>query len=136
MAPRFHRPTATHQGKLRTKTWSDFLNLNQEDPSSLCTHDSNTKKGCYLPPDTYIGIVYVPYHPGYIVRLVYNTWTHYIWYYDLHLSGVYVYFPTQGRLFCFTKALFFSEQDNIISVCLFIKICNRNRVSINRPSAE
>ena len=28
----------------------------------------NINKGCYLPPDAYIGIIYVLYHPVYLLR--------------------------------------------------------------------
>ena len=72
----------------------------------MCTQDGNVKKGFYIPPETFFGIVYVPDHPGCLVRLVTPPWTHTIWYDDMHLSGVYVYFPTQGRLFCLPKPYF------------------------------
>ena len=30
----------------------------------MCTQDSNTNKGCYIPPDTYLGIFSVPDQRG------------------------------------------------------------------------
>ena len=81
----------------------------------MCTQDGNSRKCCYLPPDTYLGIVYVPDHPGYLIRGVTTPWTHPLWYDDLHLSGVYVCFPTQVRLLCLSKP-YFSEQEHIIFV--------------------
>ena len=68
IAPHFRSTKATHQGKLQTKTRSDFLHLHQEDPSHLCTQDDNDNKGRFLPPDTYLGIVYVTDHICYILR--------------------------------------------------------------------
>ena len=89
----------------------------------MCTQDGNTNKGCYLPPDTYLGIFYLPDHTGYILRRVTPPWTHPIWCDDLHLSGEYVCFPTKGRLFCFPRT-YFSEHEHIIFVGLLIQICN------------
>ena len=60
-------PKATHQGIIQTKNWYAFLNLIQEYPSHLCTQEGNNNKWYYLPTDTYLGIDYVLYHPGYIV---------------------------------------------------------------------
>ena len=94
--PHWHSPKDTHQGKLRTKNWSYSLNLRQEYPSHMCTQDGNSNKGCYLPRETYLGIVSVPDCPGCLVRQVTPPWTHPIWYGDSHLSGVYVCFTTQG----------------------------------------
>ena len=73
----------------------------------MCTHDGNTNRGCYLPPDTYNGIVSGNDHPGYLVRQVTTLWTHLLWCYYLHLSGAYVCFTTQGRLFYLPKPYFF-----------------------------
>ena len=57
-------------------------------------------------------------------RLYFNTSKSYLEpSYDLHLSGVYVCFSTKRRLFYF-PSLIFPEQDHIIFVGLFIKICN------------
>ena len=56
IASKFHSQKATHQGKLRTKNWYDFLRLHQEDTINMCTPYGNTNKACYMPPDTYIGI--------------------------------------------------------------------------------
>ena len=97
---------ATHQGKLQTKTWSDFLHLSQEDPIHMCTQDGNTNKGCCIPPYTYLGIVSVPDHPGYLVICKNNPWDHPLWCDDLHLSGAYVWFYTQVKLFCLPKPYF------------------------------
>ena len=109
MAPHFYSPKATHQGKLWTKTWSDFIHLCKEYPSHIFNQDGNINKVCYLPHDTYIGIVSVPDHPGRIVILVTPPWTHPLRCYYLHLSGAYVCFTTQGRIFCFPEP-YFSEQ--------------------------
>ena len=46
----------------------------------------------------------------------------------MNLSGAYFCFTTQGRLFCFPKT-YFSEQEHIIFVCLFIKIYNNSPCS-------
>ena len=89
----------------------------------MCTQDGIKKKGCYLPPVTYLGIVSIPDHTGCLVRLLNPPWNHPLWYDYLHLSGAYVCFTTQGRLFCFPKS-HFSEQEHIIFVGLFTKICN------------
>ena len=121
--PHFHSPKATHKGKIQAKTWSDFLYLCQEDPNHLCTRDGNTNKGWYLPTDTYIGIFSVPDLPVYLVIRVTPPLTHPLWYDDLHLSGAYVCFPTQVRLFCLTKP-YFSKREHTIFVGLFFKICN------------
>ena len=75
----------------------------------MCTQYGNTNKGCCIPPDTYFSIVYVPDHPVYIVIWTTPHWDHPIWCDDLHLSGAYVCFPSQGRLFCFPEALFFKN---------------------------
>ena len=76
----------------------------------MCTHDGNTNKGCYTPPDKYLGIFYVPNHPGYTVRCTTPTWSHPLWCDDLHLSGDMCVFTTQGRLFCFPKPCFFKNK--------------------------
>ena len=76
-----------------------------------------------LYPSLHISWVFLPDHPGYLVRWVTPAWTHPIWCDDLQLSGTYVCFPTQGRLFCFPKP-YFSEQYHTIFVGLFIKIYN------------
>ena len=89
----------------------------------MCTHYGNNKKWCYIPPYIYIGVVSVPDHPGCIVRRVTPPWTHPIWCDYLHLSGVYIFFPTQGRLFCFPKQYFFITRAHHIHI-VFIKICN------------
>ena len=39
----------------------------------MCTTKGNTNKGCYIPPGTCFGIVSVPSHPGYLVKLVAPT---------------------------------------------------------------
>ena len=49
--------------------------------------------------------------------------THPLWFDNLHLYGAYVCFPTEGRLFCLAKP-YFSEQERIMFIGLFIKICN------------
>ena len=72
----------------------------------MCNNYVNSNKLCYLPPDIYLGIVYVPDHPVYLVKLVTPTWKHPLWCDDLHLYVVYVCFTTQGRLFCFPKPYF------------------------------
>ena len=69
----------------------------------MFNRDVNPNKGCYLLPDTYLGIFYVPYHTCYIVRQVTTPWNHPLWYDNMHLSGAYVCFTTQGRHFFFTK---------------------------------
>ena len=89
----------------------------------MCTHDGNTNKGCYIPTDIYIGIFSVPDHPGYLVRWITPTLTHPIWCNDMHLSGTFVCFTTQGILF-YLPNLFFKKQENIIFVWLFINIWN------------
>ena len=61
----------------------------------MCTQYGNANKGCYLHPDTYFGIFYLPDHPGYLVRLVTHPWTHPHLYDYLHLSSAYVCFSTQ-----------------------------------------
>ena len=66
----------------------------------MCNKDGNFNKSFYLPPDTYLGIVSVPDHPDYFVRLLTPFWDYYLWYDDIHLYGVYVYFPPQLRLLC------------------------------------
>ena len=38
-------PKAIHQGILQTKTKFYFLNLRQEEPINICTHEGNTNKG-------------------------------------------------------------------------------------------
>ena len=119
IAPHFHSPKATHQGKLWTKTWYGFLHLRQEHSSHLCTQDGNANKGCYLSLVTYIGIVSVPDHQGYIVRRVTPPRNHPLWYDDLNLSGVYVYFPTQGRLLCLTKPDFFITRAHHLSIIVY-----------------
>ena len=78
---------------------------------------------CYLPPDTYLGIVSIPDSPFYLPIWVNLPWTHSLWCDDIHLSGEYVCFPNQGRLLYFTNT-YFSEQEHIIFVELFIKTCN------------
>ena len=90
--PHFHSPKYTHQGKLRTKNWSDFLHLRQKDTIHLCTQDGNYNKGCFIPPDTYLGIIFVPDFPGCLVIWVTPHWTHTLWYGDLNLSGAYICF--------------------------------------------
>ena len=72
----------------------------------MCTQDGNTNKGCFIPPDAYLGIISVPDHPGYLIIWTTPSWDHPLWRDDLHLSGAYVCFPTQGRLFCFPKPYF------------------------------
>ena len=56
----------------------------------MCKQDGNTNKGCCIPPDTYLGIFYVPDHPGYLVRWTNPTWGNPLWSDDLHLYGAYV----------------------------------------------
>ena len=85
----------------------------------MCTQDDSAKKWCYLPPDTYLGIVSVPDHPGYLVRRVNPPWKHPLWYNDLHLSGAHVCFPTQGRLFCLTKPYFFRTRAHHICMLVY-----------------
>ena len=75
----------------------------------MCTQQGNTNQGYYLPLATYIGIVSLPSHTGYIVIQGPPLWNHTIRCYDLHLSGAYVYFPTQGGLICLPNT-YFSEQ--------------------------
>ena len=53
----------------------------------MFTKDGNTNKGCYLPPDKYIVIVYVSDHPGYLVRRVTSPQTYPLWCDYLHLFG-------------------------------------------------
>ena len=88
----------------------------------MCTHQRNTNKGYYLPPDTYLGIFSIPYHPSYIVRRVAPIWNHPLWCYDLHLSGAYVCFPTRV-ISSVWPIIIFLEQQHIIFVGLFLKIC-------------
>ena len=83
----------------------------------------NINKGCCIPLDTYLGIFSVPDHPGCLVRWVTTPWAHPLWCDDMHLSGTYEFFPTQGIIFCFPKP-YFSEQEHIIFLGLFIKIYN------------
>ena len=73
---------------------------------------------CYITPDTYLGIVSVPDHPGFLVRLLTTPWTHPICYDDLNLSGAYFCFPTQVRLFYFPKP-HFSVLEHIIVIQFF-----------------
>ena len=75
----------------------------------MCTQDGNTNKGCYLPPDTYLGFFSVPDNPVYLITLLNNPWTHNIWCDEIQLSGEYVCFPNQGRLLYFPKT-YFSEK--------------------------
>ena len=89
----------------------------------MCIKDGNNNKGCYIPPNTYIGIIYVPDNTSCLVILVTPSWNHTLWWDDLHLSGVHVCLFTQGRIFCFTNP-YFSLHEHIIFVVLFIKICN------------
>ena len=49
---------------------------------------------------------YVPSHPGYILRLVSPLWSHTLWCNHMPLSGAYVCFTTQGRLFCLLNTFF------------------------------
>ena len=84
--------------------------MRQEYPSHIFTQDGNFNRGCYLPPDTYLGIISVPDHTGYIVRQVPPPWAHPLWYDDMYLSGANVCFYTQVRLFCFTKPYFFQKK--------------------------
>ena len=100
-------PKSTDQGNIQTKTWSDLLHLNQEDPSHMFTQDGNTNKGCYIPPDTYIVIFSVPDHPGNLVIQVTTPCTHPLWCDDIHLYDTFVCFNTQGRLLCLPKPYFF-----------------------------
>ena len=72
----------------------------------MCTQDVNTKKGFCIPSDTYIGFFSVPDHTGYLVRSITPPWENPLCCDDLHLSGAYMFFPTQGRLFYFTKYYF------------------------------
>ena len=72
----------------------------------MCTQDGNTNKGCCIPPDIYLSIFSVPEHPGYLVIMATPPWDHPFWCDDMHLSGSYVCFTTQGRLFCFPKPYF------------------------------
>ena len=116
--PLSHSPKATRKGKLRTKTWYDFLHLHQEDPFHLCTHDGNKNKGYCLPPNTYIVFFSVLYYPGYLVRRVTPSWTHTIWCDDLHLSDAFVCLPTQGRLFYLTKPYFQNKITSYLYACL------------------
>ena len=102
----YHSPKSTHQGKLQTKTWSGFLHHIQEDPSHVCNQDYNTNKGCCIPTDTYLSIFSLPDHPGYLVIWATLPWDHPLWCDDLHLSGAYVCFHTQGRLFYLPKTYF------------------------------
>ena len=76
----------------------------------MCTQDGNTNKGCCIPPDTDIGIFSLPGHPGYILRWTTPPWAHPLWFDDLHLSGAYLCFNTQGELFCFPKPYFFKTR--------------------------
>ena len=92
--------------------------IHQEDPIHMCTQDGNAKKGCYLFPDTYLGIFSVPDLPGCIVILLNPPWTHPLWYGDLHLSGAYVCFPNQGYS-SVCPSLIFSVQEHIIFVGVF-----------------
>ena len=84
----------------------------------MCNQDINVNKGCYLPPDTYLGIYYVPYHPGCLVILVTPPWTHTLWYGDLYLSGVYVCFPTQGNSSVFPSLIFQNKIRSSSYACL------------------
>ena len=59
----------------------------------MCNNCGDTNKGYYLTPDTYIGIVYLPDNPAYLVRGVTTPWTHPLWYDDLHWYHAYVCFP-------------------------------------------
>ena len=90
----------------------------------MCNNYVNSNKLCYLPPDIYLGIVYVPDHPVYLVKLVTPTWKHPLWCDDLHLYVVYVCFTTQGRLFCFPKPYFPIRRAhhfrNILSKCTIL----------------
>ena len=98
---------STHKVKLRTKTWYSFLILHQEEPSDLSNQWGNNKKGYYLSPDTYIDILSVPSRLGYILIWLSPFWDHTLLYYYMHLSGAYVCFPTQGRLFCLPNTYVF-----------------------------
>ena len=97
IATHWNIPKATHQGKLWTKTWSDFLHLHQEDTRHMWTQYGNTNKGCYLPPDIYIGFFSVPDFPGCLVIWATPPWNHPICYGDLNLYGAYVCLITQGN---------------------------------------
>ena len=66
----------------------------------MCTQDGNTNKGCFIPPDLYLGIISVPDHPGYLTRWTIPPWAHPLWYDYLHLSRAYVCFTSQVRLLC------------------------------------
>ena len=72
----------------------------------MFTQDCNINKGCCIRPDTYLGIFSVPDHTGYLVIWTTTPWAHPIWCDDLHLSGAYVCFLTQGGLFYFPKPYF------------------------------
>ena len=61
----------------------------------MCTQDGNTNKGCFIPPEVYLGIISVPDHPGYLIRWTTPPWAHPLWCDDMHLSGTYEFFPTQ-----------------------------------------
>ena len=89
----------------------------------MCMKDGNANKGCYIPPETYLGIISVSDSPGCLVKGVTPSWTHPLWYDDMHLYGVYVCFTTQGNS-SVCPSLIFLEQEHIIFVGLFIKIYN------------
>ena len=73
--------------------------MHQISTDHLCNQGCNINNGCYLPPDTYLGIVYVPDHTVYLVRLVTPPWSHTLWCDDLYLSDAYMCFPIQVILF-------------------------------------
>ena len=85
-----------------------FLYLHQEDTSLLFTQEGNINKSCNLPPDTYIGIIYVPSHPGYILRGLSPPWNHPLLCNDIHLYGADV-FPHSRKTLISAQVLFLEQ---------------------------
>ena len=95
----------------------------QEEKIHMYTQEVSNNKGYYLCPDTYLGIVSKPSHPGYIVKWVDPPCENPLWCDYIQLSDSYICLTIQERLFCMPSA-YFLEQDHIIFVGLFLRIFN------------